>query len=178
MSWQTIEDALQLWASIYFAGTVIWKHQDAPQPARPYVELHIGSIQQVGDDIETLPNSLNERTVYGDRNFTLTIRYFGSETTDASSTLTSLLQSVNQFSVRSFLRRSDIIVLGIGNIIDTTFLEQDNRVERAESEIFCRTSVYTTYGADDDLDTSWIDTVNINELYEPNDIIITQSISK
>lgn len=175
MNWQDTLDAIQNWAQVYSKTTCIWRHQNAPQPARPYCDLHINSNFPIGPDYEGNPDSTGKRTLYGDRQFNLSIKYFGGS--DATNALSELLQTLSRVDVRLDLRRVNISVSNIGVVIDTTFLEEKRNIERAEVEVTFNATVELEYGDLDNEATSIIETVNVTHNYKPNDLTINQTIT-
>lgn len=177
-SFSTLEDVLQQWASDHSGVPCIWRHQDAPQPERPFIDMHLNqSLNLTGDDIELMPNADNERYMIGDRDLVLSMRYFDVKGGDATGKLSNFLQTIQQMNHRADLRKGDVIVVRANNVIDRTYLEEDHNVERADTDILLRTTLITKFGDDESDETSWIDTVNGTEHFEPDSITISFSIS-
>jgi hypothetical protein len=170
MNWTTIQDAFYAWATKYSDLPVIWRHQNAPQPTRAFIVLHIDNVVPVGYDTETLPNGRGERTIYGTREFDLSIAFFGTSgqgvpddvvtSVDPTASLAALTSTLNRADVREILRASDIIILDFEQSVDTSYVEGEHQVERADSVISCRTSYYTTYGGDTE-ETKTIEQTNM-----------------
>jgi hypothetical protein len=172
-----VEDAIQLWAETYGQCPAIWKHQNAPQPARPYIVLHIENTYTEGDDFEDVPNADETHTIYGDRELHLSVRYLGNEGDDATFHLMTIIQTLYQIDVRAALRLGNVIVLSISRATDMTFLEQDHQVERADADVRLRTSLVTTYGGEpENMETQEIEHVEIEHTYEPDGTEISQEI--
>jgi hypothetical protein len=178
-SFSALEDVLQQWASDHSGVPCVWRHQDAPQPERPFIDMHLNqALNLAGDDIELPPNSHNERYMIGDRDVLLSMRYFDIRGGDATGKLSNFLQTMQQMNHRSDLRKGDVIVVRAGNVIDRTYLEEDHNVERADTEIMLRTTILTKFGDDESDETSWIEEVNGSEIFKPDLITIPFSISK
>jgi hypothetical protein len=153
------------WASKYGNILAINRHQDAPEPKRPYIDIHNDSTEREMDDLESLPDETGTRYIRGTHGFRLSIRYFGGP--DATGSLDKLVSTFRRSDVRSFLRNYYIIVISVGVVQDMTFLEQMHNVERADVELRCRTSINVPYGGDGDSDNSVIESVGIDGTFEP-----------
>ncbi len=164
MNWYLIQEAIQRWAETYSGITVIFQRQDKHQPPRPYIDLEIGGVSKPCEDQETLPDKNGHRVIYGTREFTVTIRYFGSW--NASGQLDDLLTTLRRQDVIARFAEKGVIVLRTGPVQDTSFLEDAHNVDRADAEIFCRTAVNMPYGGDSP-ETSIIEQVTIVGNYQP-----------
>jgi hypothetical protein len=167
-NWLTIENAIWTWVTTEIGMNAIWKHQNAPQIARPYIVLHIDNIQKIGfGDIEGHADaSTGARALYGTREFSVSVSVFGTHTelpdratvhTDATIQLTETLQTLFQKDIQATLRAAGAIFIDFDDVIDTSFVEDDHHAERADSMIHFRTSTEHNYGGNSE--TQIIETV-------------------
>lgn len=177
--WSPIQDAIYTWASEASTYPVIWQHQNAPQPARPYIVLHIDSVNTIqgSSPDETKPNDEGRKTIFFTKDFSVSVMLFGS--TDAVANLDNTLSTLWQSNYIDDFAQADIIVLDFEDAKDVSFTEQDHWVEKAVSYINFRTSYDQTYGPDST--TKTINEANIDGKLissQETDISLDVSISE
>jgi hypothetical protein len=158
-NWIAIEDTLYNWASTKSGVTTIWRHQNAPQPVRPYVVLHIDAVDTIqgSSPVESGPDADGKRTIYFTKDFLVSIMWIGGD--DSTNSLDALLSTLWQSDVLDEFTKNDLIVIDWETAKDVTFTEQDHWIEKSTAVINCRTSFDHAYGPD--TTTKTIETVNI-----------------
>lgn len=165
MNWFIIQRAIQNWAeNRACVNAVVWQDQNAPMPPLPFIDMKIESISSSGKDFEDMPDDNGCRVLHGTREFTVAIRCFSLWSPLVY--LDDLLLTLNMADVSAELNRKGIVVVKYDSPIDTTFLEDSQRIKRADASIYCRTSLNVPYGGDS-LETSIIEQVTIEATYQP-----------
>lgn len=165
MNWFLIEQAIQKWAETRSSvNAVIWQDQNAPMPPLPFIDLKLETVGKSGKDFETMPDNNGHRTIHGTREFNVIIRYFGAWNPVAN--LDDLLITLSMADVSATLNKKGVVVVKCDNAVDMTFLEDSIRVKRADSKIYCRTSINVPYGGDSP-ETSIIEQVTIEATHQP-----------
>lgn len=112
---------------------VVWFNQNAPRPSYPYITLNINSLIAVGDDYVASPTSTGLVAMYGNREFTVDINYFGGLITgvlkgiDVMQQLqtdikaTSHQDTLAQYGI-AFIDK--VSVLNITELLDTKYYER------------------------------------------------------
>jgi hypothetical protein len=178
--WSLIERTLQLWAVVNSGLQTIWRHQNAPEPDRAYLVLHIDSITPIGRDFETSPDENGVRKLYGTREFALSIICFGTNgvidnvvpsvpNVDPTATLNNILQTTFKKDVSAALRLGNVITVDFEPVIDNSYVEGKHWVERADGILNCRTSVCTQYGGDNS-ETQIIEHLKTQGIFLPDSI--------
>jgi hypothetical protein len=179
--WSAVEDAIWTWATTMSGVPAIWRHQNAPQPQRPYLVLHIDTIStETGSTPEDHgPDNNDYRTIYFTQDFMVSIMLFG--TTDATSTLSTLLNTLWRTTNTEALFNADVIILDWDPVKDVSFTEQDHYVQKAIGYINCRTSYDDTYGGPTDTTAKTILEVNgdgtIKNTHDGVDILVPLSVT-
>ena len=79
--WEAVEDAISQWITDTLGIATQWADQDAPQPARPFVEMSIDGPIELGVDdekrtIETAPGSDDwQEQTRGEREITISTTF-------------------------------------------------------------------------------------------------------
>lgn len=121
ISIRTIEQGIYNWVTYITNETTIWLDQNAPRPPRPYIGLDVGASEAIGHDYHTEPDSNGDAVLYGNRELTVEIQYYGNEGFD---TLEKLKTSVGQYDVKDiFIEHGIFYVDRLGEISDTTLLD-------------------------------------------------------
>lgn len=138
----TIENTIYTWVTTVLSAQIstraIWEDQNAPQPARPYVTMDITGLSRIGDDAPDDADNAGLRDLIGDRDFTLTLNYFG---VSGMAYLDKLIQSAHMVTTHDTLLAGGVIFVSNEDILETTFLEEGGSeyVERATVDIMLRT---------------------------------------
>lgn len=143
--WQTVEDALILWANTVAGFSFHWANQNAPQPSYPFGTLLITSIRTIGIDAQPVgaaqggkPASINSQ---GDRTASLSVQVSCHPDKVASSTQSSrAIMSAIQASLEiddyfGPVRAAGAVVRGIGVIQNLDFVVDDRFISRAQLDI-------------------------------------------
>jgi hypothetical protein len=130
MSWTTIKDGIYDWLKTILASeTVVWEKQNVGQPPKPYVVLGVDSFLQIGEDY------VSRAHIFGNRDFTLKIQYFGSGAIDRLEAIRIATQ--NPLSLET-LRAAGFIFVDSEAIMELTELDQNNYEERAAMDLHLR----------------------------------------
>ena len=143
MSWELAKRAIVTWIRTTSGVVTKWSDQSHEQPRRPYIDLNVTSLTKPMPDIERNQTEQSTRSVFGTRDFVIALRYFKDATAagDVMDDLENILTTLTFSSVNATLRASDVVFVGTGPVMDTTFLEDSHNVQRADSTIRFRTSV-------------------------------------
>jgi hypothetical protein len=126
MDIKTINKAIYDWISQFTNTKTIWRNENAPSPALPYITLYIPSLLPIGTDSFIGVDGDGVSTYVGNNSFSLQVEYFGK---DGLSVLESLLHSMNDDFYHTILRTAGLSVLKYSDIKDLTFL-QDTKYEK------------------------------------------------
>lgn len=142
--------------------TLIFADDNIPRPALPYVAMKVMGIRRVNGDwySESIgPDGL--QTVKGDREFTLNIQRFGTESVEALSNLADRLRLTT--NIEKF-NTAKLPILDAEDVIDVAALLDKAQIEpRASLDVFMRMkSVLTDQ-------VGYIDTVEIDTTYTKPD---------
>lgn len=120
----TIKQGIYNWVTNISGVQVIWLEPNAPRPDLPYIGLDIGSYQSVGEDYQTAPDDNGMASLFGDREFTLEINYYGS---NGHNIMEKLRTSLQQFDVRNNLADKGVVFVddlttqGATELLDTLY---------------------------------------------------------
>lgn len=89
----TIENALYAWAYSLTGVTTIWRFQNAPAPALPYMTININGIKKVNWDYLTETDENGNAALMGNRELMFEINFCGAGGLEAFEKLTTSLQS-------------------------------------------------------------------------------------
>jgi hypothetical protein len=123
----TLQLALYNWVTGVTGVTTIWSFANAPQPALPYITLNILNINTTGPDYETPPNDDGDAALFGDRELTLEVNYYGNGGIDA---LENLRTSIQQFDIKQTLNAAGIVFIDRELSENLTFLQDSLYEER------------------------------------------------
>jgi len=139
--------------------TLIFADSNAPRPALPYVAMKVMGIRRVNGDWRSESISSNGlQTVKGDREFTLNIQRFGTESVEALSLLADkmrLTTNTEKFNT------AKLPIIDAEDVVDVAALLDKAQIEpRASLDIFLRlkSSLTDNVGY---IDTVEIETVTI-----------------
>lgn len=138
--------------------TLIWADGNAPRPALPYVTMKVMGIRRVNGDWRSESISSNGlQTVKGDREFTLNIQRFGTESVGALSTLADKLRLTT--NIEKF-NTAKLPIIDAEDVVDVAALLDKAQIEpRASLDIFMRMKSSLTDNV------GYIDTVEIETVY-------------
>jgi hypothetical protein len=138
-------------------GTVIWDDQNAPRPQLPYTSIKMRSRRTVKRDFSTEANSNGVLTVFGDREFTLSIsRYQKMGAESVTDFLQNVVDKMRLPSVVDTFMFNKLVPFDNGNVLDTSALLDKTQIEkRATLDIFFR---YKSATLDE---VGFIDTVKV-----------------
>lgn len=134
-----IESALYtLFKSVIGSETLIFEDQDAPQPALPYWTLKV--IAQSGVGIDAIGGEIVDANgnvkVKGIREATARISRYGTE---SLSNVGEFKSKLAKQTVKDAFNIANIALFDIGNVQDTTFLQDGVKYEeRATIDTFVR----------------------------------------
>lgn len=117
---------------------VIWSDGNAPRPAAPFATLKINSLRRIKNDHHGAPSEDGVAEVKGDREFTLSIQYFGPDAVSALSVFADKMQ-LNSI-VDAFVAKK-LIPFNLGVVTDVAELlgGAGGKIEpRAATEVFFR----------------------------------------
>lgn len=134
--------------------TVIWADGNAPRPALPYVAMKVMGIRRVNGDWRSESIGVNGlQTVLGDREFTLNIQRFGTESVEALSTLADKLRLTT--NIEKF-NTAKLPIVDAEDVVDVAALLDKAQIEpRASLDVFMRMKSTLTDNV------GYIDTVEI-----------------
>lgn len=174
LNWFLIQQGLSQWIQENSCvRTMVWGDQNVPRPLLPFVYMKIENVIPIGNDFESMPESDGHRILYGTREFSLNLRYFGSW--NSVFELEGIVTSLSKRDVRAKLLEKEIIVLDTGEIQDTSFLEEPVFRSRADVDIRCRTSINIPYGGSNS-ETSIIEKVNISGVVKPAEKVLNITV--
>ncbi len=134
-------------------GTVIWSDQNSARPSLPYAAMKIMSIGRVHEDYYPDPDDDGIQTVKGDREFTLSVQRFGTDSVEALQLVSDKLRlttNIDDFIAAKLPLVSAESVVDVAALLDNTQIEP-----RASLDIKLRMKSSL---ADD---VGWIQTVSI-----------------
>lgn len=134
--------------------TVIWADGNSPRPALPYVAMKVMGIRRINGDWKSESVGLDGlQTVKGDREFTLNIQRYGTDSVEALSTLADKLRlttNIDKFN------NAKLPVIDAEDVVDVAALLDKSQIEpRASLDVFMRMKSSLTDNA------GYIDTVEI-----------------
>lgn len=164
-----IEDFLQQLISDITGKKVIWEHQDAPRPHKPYITLRLFSLRSQGHaeilDTET-PGEIEVRSQKED---TLSIQWIGPGAMDG---LSQLEQSFYKETIADRCAYSGIVIFDVETIMNITGLMDGVKwEERANMDAHVRFSQSVTD------DPGYIETVIITDTTEINGVVTEEEIT-
>lgn len=118
----TLQLAIYNWVFSTSGITTIWAFANSPQPTTAYITLNLLEITQTGWDYETPPNDDGDTALFGNRELTLEVNYYGSGGIDI---LEKLRTSIKQYDVEAALNAAGLFYIDRGLSTNLTFL-QDN----------------------------------------------------
>jgi len=134
--------------------SLIWADGNAPRPALPYVSMKVMGMRRVkgdwySEDIGT--NGL--QTVKGDREFTLSIQRFGTDSVEALDTLANKLRLT---TIIDKFNNAKLPIVSAEDVVDVAALLDKSQIEpRASLDVFMRMKSVLTDNV------GYIDTVEI-----------------
>jgi len=149
MNWQLIEDTLRQWfLQVTGLSAVIWEGQAAAFPTRPYGELHISAVRNVGEDERRTVFDATQpagkelvRTVVGHRIFTLGCKARSRDNRPGNAALAYLEKartSLAQLWVLDLFRSADLAFIDAEATVDLPGAFQDRAESFAAMDIhFC-----------------------------------------
>ncbi len=134
----THEDAFYAWAFAAIGGTipVVWQHQNAPRPERPYVALQVGAIAPVGHDGFTGVDDEGIRQMTGDRNVTIMAMAFGTPRNEHEGMVLigKLGLSLQSYAVRDTLEDAGISFVQVLSTQNLSALRDTQFEGRAQAD--------------------------------------------
>lgn len=167
----SLQLALYNWITSVTGVTVIWSFANAPQPALPYITLNLLNINSTGPDYETPPNDDGDAALFGNRELTLEVNYYGSGGIDA---LENLRTSIQQVDIKETLNAAGIVFIDRELSQNLTFLQDSLYEERHLMEFRFR---YSNQGAAPNLfEVGIIERVGMEGEFDKGDgtVVITQ----
>jgi hypothetical protein len=117
----TLKQGIYDWVSSVSGVTTIWYRPDAPRPRLPYITLDLGAISSVGRDYLTQVDNQGMASLYGNREVTLEITYYGDGGIEVMEKLRTGMDNPN---ITAQLASSGISFVGrLGEISDSTLLD-------------------------------------------------------
>lgn len=137
ITFATLKTNLYTWAvaNIPAMTPVLYYNQDAPRPSKPYITLFLRDFIQIGWDYVPKPDALGDAEIIGNREFTLQIESYGTNSMQVLENLRSALQNPN---VLDTLRANNIVFVNQFPINDTTILLDTQYEERATMDVLFR----------------------------------------
>jgi len=139
--------------------TLIFSDSNAPRPALPYVAMKVMGIRRINGDWKSESVGSNGlQTVKGDREFTLNIQRFGTDSVEALSTLADKLRLTT--NIEKF-NTAKLPIIDAEDVVDVAALLDKSQIEpRASLDVFMRmkSSLTDNVGY---IDTVEIETVTI-----------------
>jgi hypothetical protein len=139
--------------------TLIWADGNSPRPALPYVAMKVMGIRRInGDWRSESVGSDGLQTVKGDREFTLNIQRFGTDSVESLSTLADKLRLTT--NIEKF-NTAKLPIIDAEDVVDVAALLDNSQIEpRASLDVFLRlkSSLTDNVGY---IDTVEIETVTI-----------------
>ena len=125
VSIDTVEKGLYDWAVLVLGATIpiIWYHENAPRPNKPYVALHLSTINSIGHDFVDGSGNLT-----GNRDFMLLCQGIGKHSMDY---LEALKTSLCKPKIQEFLRGKNIVYVDrlalscIAEVVDSRYEERN-----------------------------------------------------
>lgn len=121
------------------SNKVIWSDGNAPRPMLPFATLKTNSLRRVNNDHHGAPDATTGNAIVtGDRQFTLSIQYFGS---DAVSALGDFADKMQLNSIVDAFVAKKLIPFNVGAVTDVAELlgGSGGKIEpRAAVEVFFR----------------------------------------
>lgn len=125
VSIDTVEKGLYDWAVLVLGATIpiIWYHENAPRPNKPYVALHLSTINSIGHDFVDGSGNLT-----GNRDFMLLCQGIGKHSMDY---LEALKTSLCKPKIQEFLRSKNIVYVDrlalscIAEVVDSRYEERN-----------------------------------------------------
>lgn len=138
---------------------VIWAEQNAPRPANPYISLKLLNSNAIGYDYITEPDDDGMAVIYGNREFTLEINYFGNDGLGAMEQIrTAFFNPV----IREELNQIGLVFVERLTFLDTTQLLDTRYERRYTMELRFRYSNQGV-GEPDKIDIGLIETAEITK---------------
>lgn len=137
VNFNDLQLALYNWISDVTGVTVIWSYANAPQPQLPYITLNILNIDSTGPDYETPPNDSAAAALFGNRELTLEVNYYGA---GGINVLENLRSSTKQFDIEEDLYAAGLCFIDRGLSTNLTFLQDSLYEERHMMEFRFRYS--------------------------------------
>jgi hypothetical protein len=131
---ELVENTLYDWAYAVLNPTgtlpgaiipVIWFHENMPRPTKPYLAIHLSTINSKGVDYVGIPNNSGIAEIVGNRDLSLLIQGFGE---NSMNWMEKLKTSLEKPSIQLILRVANLVFverLGINCIAEVV----DNRFE-------------------------------------------------
>lgn len=138
--------------------TVIWADGNSPRPALPYVAMKVMGIRRInGDHYSESIGVDGLQTVKGDREFTLNIQRFGTDSVEALDLLANKLRLTT--NIEKF-NTAKLPIVDAEDVVDVAALLDKAQIEpRASLDVFMRLKSSLTD------QVGYIDTVEIETVY-------------
>lgn len=169
----SLQLALYTWVTSVTGKTTIWSFANAPQPTTAYITLNLLEITQTGWDYETPPDNDGDAALFGNRELTLEVNYYGAGGID---TLEQLRTSIKQYNVEAALNAAGLFYIDRGLSTNLTFLQDNVYKERHLMEFRFRYSNQGV-GAANLYEVGIIERVAIEGEFDKGDgnVVITQT---
>ena len=163
----TINTAIKDFLTTYGSAFATQAENNRPRPSLPYFTFRTASLVPIGNDSVLTPNEDGVAETIGDREFTISIQYFGD---NAVGKLDYLYTCLTKEKVKSdFEVAGFVFVMLIGNINNISELLDSKFEERASMDLLCRVASVI-----EDADVGYINGEKIDYTYKLGDITILE----
>jgi hypothetical protein len=171
-----LKDILYAWADGRGTGAsgIIWLDQNAPRPGKPYLGMRLQSFVRIGQDaVSATADDQGRVTVYGNREFTLHLEWYGP---GPMQKLEDLASSLELPSVTSYMFQNDVAFVDRLGQDDISELLDSEYESRGFQDLLMRVANIQLDPATGTVGEGYIETVNVGRTVKVGDDTVVDDV--